>query len=268
MSIMRDTYETQAKGLRILPGQWRPHYAFEQIAWVSPPWPSQDYVWLDFPEAIFTDRGLIFLSHINPDAPSLYHDLPKVPWEITPEGMQFERMLPNGVRFGGSVTRASDRAVDLGLWIENGSGKPLREITLQTCAFLRACREFADFTQDNKFVHTPDAGWLPFAEAQKRGDVPGGRVSLGWRSGPCAVDWPIMAVMSNKAPRLLAMTWYEHTLSLVGNPGHPCMHADPFFPDLAPGARHAIEGTLLFFDGDLDTFTAAFGREEGLARLR
>ena len=59
------TYETHAKGIRILPGAWRPHYPWEHIAWISPPWPSQDYVWLDFPEAIFTSQGLLFLSHVN-----------------------------------------------------------------------------------------------------------------------------------------------------------------------------------------------------------
>jgi len=76
---MIETYETHAKGIRIVPGQWRPHYPFEQIAWVSPPWPSQDYCWLDFPEAIFTDQGLLFLSHVNPKVTAEFPDLPPVP---------------------------------------------------------------------------------------------------------------------------------------------------------------------------------------------
>jgi len=63
--------EAYATGIRILPGQWRPHYPFEQIAWVSPPWPSHDYVWLDFPEAIFSDTELLYLSHVNPQFPDL-----------------------------------------------------------------------------------------------------------------------------------------------------------------------------------------------------
>ena len=50
----RATYQTHAKGIRIFPGQWRPHYTWEQIVWISPSWPSQDYLWLDFPEALFT----------------------------------------------------------------------------------------------------------------------------------------------------------------------------------------------------------------------
>ncbi|MDX9971782.1 MAG: twin-arginine translocation signal domain-containing protein, partial [FCB group bacterium] len=76
-----DTFATQAKGIRILPGQWRPHYPWEHIAWVSPAWPSQDYIWLDCPEAIFTNRGLLFLSHINPPIPTIFGNLPKVPWK-------------------------------------------------------------------------------------------------------------------------------------------------------------------------------------------
>jgi hypothetical protein len=49
---MKESYETHAKGIRILPGQWRPHYTFEHTAWISPSWPSQDYIWLDYPEAV------------------------------------------------------------------------------------------------------------------------------------------------------------------------------------------------------------------------
>src|SRR3990172_11551113 len=100
---MTDTYETQAKGIRIHPGEWRPHYPWEHIAWVSPSCPCQDYIWLDFPEAIFTDQGLLFLSHINPPFPQKFENLPRVPWREIDNGIAFERKLPNGIAFGGSV---------------------------------------------------------------------------------------------------------------------------------------------------------------------
>lgn len=32
---MTDAYATHAKGIRILPGQWRPHYPFEQVVWIN-----------------------------------------------------------------------------------------------------------------------------------------------------------------------------------------------------------------------------------------
>jgi len=57
-----------------------------------------------------------------------------------------------------------------------------------------------------------------------------GRLCRLRRSGPAVADWPIMIVRSAEAERWAGMTWYADTLSLVGNKGHPCMHADPFFP--------------------------------------
>ncbi|MFV2068479.1 MAG: hypothetical protein ACC645_16030, partial [Pirellulales bacterium] len=251
------TYETHARGIRILPGQWRPHYRFEQIAWVSPPWPSQDYLWLDFPEAIFTNQGLLYLSHVNPPIKTLFHDLPRVPWRKISGGVAFERQLPNGVSFGGSVKKGGDTTVDLELHIHNGTAKELANITLQTCVYLRASKEFADFTRDNKFVHVPDSGWirLPEADALKEGTA---KVRVGWRThGKAVADLPVLVTLSNQADRLVAMTWFEDTLSLVSNPGHPCMHADPRFPDLAPGGNASVRGKLIFFEGKLRDFDFA-----------
>lgn len=250
-------YDTEAQGIRIVPGQWRPHYEWEQIAWVSPPWPSQDYVWLDFPEAIFTSQGLLFLSHVNPPIPTVWGALPKAPWREMEGGIGFDRILPNGVAFGGSVIEFGDTAVDLALYIRNGSGEPLRDITLQTCAFLRAAREFGDYTQANKFVHVADGGWTPLDEAMRRegGSAP---YRVGWRrSGKPVADWPIAVAVSNRGDRLLAMSWGRDTLSLVGNPGHPCIHADPKFADLEPGETETVRGRIVFFDGPLREFRPA-----------
>ena len=187
-----ETYETHVKGIRILPGQWRPHYPWEQIAWVSPAWPSQEYIWLDFPEAIFTSQGLLYLSHVNPGIESVFPNLPKVPWRDVPHGIGFERELPNGIGFGGSVTRQSPARVALELHLKNGSAQALKNIELQTCAFLRGIKEFADYTRDNKFVHVPGTGWVTLNQAREMsaGNSP---YRVGWRSkGKPVADWPIM----------------------------------------------------------------------------
>ena len=244
----KETYATIAKGIRIFPGHWRPHYEWEHIAWVSPSWPSQDYIWLDFPEAIFTDRGLLYLSHTNPDAPAVYETWPKVPWQTVDGGIAFERELPDGVAFGGKVTKSSDTVVDLELHIKNGSAEPLRNITLQTCAFLRAAKEFADYNRDNKFVHIPEKGWLPYPEAVEAPDGQG-KFGVGWRKHNGKSDQPIMYTVSNEAERLVAMTWLDDTLSMVSNGNHPCMHADPYFPDLESGQIHTIHGRIVFHEG-------------------
>lgn len=132
--LAEDTLETAAKGIRILPGQWRPHYPWEHIAWVSPPWPTQDYIWLDLPEAVFVESDLLFLSHINPPFPARYTNLPKVQWKTIVGGIAFERVLPNSIKFGGSVTKNADSTgCSLQIFIENGSSEPLKDIKLQTC---------------------------------------------------------------------------------------------------------------------------------------
>ena len=250
------TYYNHATGVRILPGQWRPHYPWEHIAWVSPSWPSQDYVWLDFPEAIFTRQGLLYLSHVNPQVePVVFPDPPPVQWHKTAGGIAYERKLPNGIRFGGKITGAKHGA-DLQLYIRNGSGEPLNDITLQTCFFLRAIKEFSTYTGDNKYVHIPGRGWTPFEEARKE-TVEKGSYHLGWRGGPSIADLPVMATLSSAADRLVACTWGKDTYSLICNPGHPCMHADPAFPDLAPGEDYTIRGKLIFFEGTLEQFGRA-----------
>ena len=249
----QQTYETQIRGIRVVPGHWRPHYPWEHIAWVSPPWPSQDYLWLDFPEAIFVNRELIFLSHINPAAPSLYRTLPPVAWRALPTGIAFERKLPNGVRFGGSVTKRNETGVALELHLHNGTKEPMRRISLQTCAFLRAIKEFADYTKANKYVHLEHAGWTSFASPMPKNET--GPYRVGWRhSGAPVADLPVMVTLSNSAPRLVAMTWLTDTLSMVSNPNHPCFQADPKFKDLEPGESASIHGHLMFFEGKLEDF--------------
>jgi hypothetical protein len=254
-----ETYATIAKGIRILPGHWRPHYEWEHIAWVSPSWPSQDYIWLDFPEAIFTDRGLLYLSHINPDAAAVYEGWPKVPWETIDGGIAFERELPDGVAFGGKVTGGSDTIVDLELHITNGSAEPLRSITLQTCAYLRAIKEFGEYTRDNKYVHIPGNGWQPYPVAVEAAEGQG-PFGVGWRSRNGKSDLPVMATLSKDTERLVAMTWFDDTLSMVSNGNHPCMHADPHFPDLEPGENRTIHGGLIFFEGNIDDFRLTSSR--------
>jgi hypothetical protein len=65
---------------------------------------------------------------------------------------------------------------------------------------------------------------------------------------------PIAVAVSNQGDRLIAFTWGKDTLSIVGNPKHPCIHADPQCADLAPGQTGTMHGKLIFFEGTLDAF--------------
>jgi len=259
---MKETFETHIRGIRILPGQWRPHYPFEQIAWVCPPWPSQDYIYLDFPEAIFSSLGLLYLSHVNPTLTTLFTDLPPVPWQSADNRLSFERRLPNDLVFGGSLATSEPSVVEMELFIHNGTAQPVRDIKLQTCAFLRGIREFSAHSMSNKYVHVADRGWTPFEAAQKE-TATSGRYRLGWRGGPEITDLPVLVTVSEQESRMVGMTWHEHTYSLIGNRLHPCMHADPFFPDLEPGQEARIQGELLFFEGSLASFGEWFRQRSG-----
>lgn len=242
---------TTATGVRIFPGQWRPQDPFEQIAWISPPWPCPDHLWLDFPEAIFTDRGLLYLSHVSPRFPAVFSGLPAVPWQVVADGIRFERRLPDGVCFGGSVTRRREGdGADLELHIENRSDRPLRQVRLQTCAYLRALGEFNAPTDANKFVHLPSRGWTHLGEAATFIEETG-PYRIGWRGGPSVADLPVVVATSAGGNRLIAFTWGRHTYSLIGNPLHPCMHADPAMDDLAPSQRCTMYGRILFLEGGL-----------------
>ena len=243
----------------VRPGKWRPHEPFEQIAWIRTPWSDPlfpDYIRLDFPEAIFCNYGLLFLSHVNPGIPSMYPKLMKVEWEVLSGGLRFDRTLPNGVKFGGKLITEDDTTVIFELFIENGGNEPMKNITLQTCAYLKDTAEFSGRTDENKFVHHRDKGWVTFKEALSQ--KANGRFRLGWRSGPQVADLPVMITVSEDRKRLAAMTWFDDTYSLIQNPMHPCMHADPFFPDLDPGEKHLIKGALMFFEGTPEQFTDVF----------
>lgn len=240
-----------ADRIRIEPGHWRPEGPYEQIAWVHLPWADSGLVMLDFPEAVFSDQGLLFLSHVSQCFHQLWPDLPKVEWQTIDGGIRFERRLPNRFVYGGSLVAADDRRVDLRLWARNEDDIPIGELKTQVCCYLPRAKGFDERTMDNKWVHVAGRGWMRYPEAAASG-VKTGRWRLGWRSGLPSCDAPVIATQSADGKRLMVIDWGEATRSLVGNPAHPCMHADPVWPDLAAGESAEISGRLVFLDGSLD----------------
>ena len=252
-------FDGGAVGIR--PGHWRPEFEWEHIAWILPPWPDSGHICLDLPETVFTRVGETctnqFLSHVNPNYPALFPALPKIAWESVPGGIAYERVLPNGVRFGGSVVKGGPWVVALELYIENGSEEPLTSLRTQTCAFLKKTTDFSAPTNENKFVHTAEGGWVAMARLQPGESRPVGR----WHAmgaGPVA-DLPVAICVAEAENRLLAMTWFDDTACLWGNEQHPCMHADPGLKDLAPGERASARGEITFFDGPLEAYRPETG---------
>ena len=252
-----------------MPGQWRPHDAFEHILWIRPPWEWADYLWLDLPEAIFSGEMLLFLSHRSYLFAPRYLDLPRIDWRRTTDGLAVERHLPNDVAFAVTARVSSEVSVALTFRVSNGSQAPLAAVLSQACLFLRASKEFSEFTNANKYVHAAGRGWISLADALKTSSdsISEGGYRVGWRGGPAMLDLPVIAARSNTSGRIVAMTWHEDSYSLIGNPDHPCLHADPFFGTIASGESRTAQGQIVFCEGDLESVAAHIERAKGDSQL-
>jgi len=251
------TYNEAVEGIHICRGSWRPMFGSEHVVWVSPPWKSQEYLYIDFPEAIFIGDALLYLGHIDRRSPAKYnYQLPAIPWTQTDSAVRYERKLGDEVSFGGEVKLKGTDTVALRIWIENRSGEPLKDVKLQTCSFLYPIKQFSQMTNGNKLIHHAAEGWITLERAlQNQREIPvNGRYRLGWRSGPKIADLPIIIAQSKDESHYVTMTWFENTYSFIGNQNHPCFHADPFFEDIAPGKTGEINGEMVFFEGSFVDF--------------
>jgi hypothetical protein len=250
-------FNSHVNKLKITPGQWRPMFNSEQICWISPKWGSQEYIYLDFPEAIFIDQQLIYLSHISDRFRAMYnYQLPKVQWKGNDSILYYDRNLGSKIFFGGEVKIENEDSVSLKLWINNLTEDTLKNILLQTCSFLHQIKEFDIKSDSNKFIHTKGKGWITLEDAlSNRNSLPAdGKFRAGWREGPAVSDIPVIIATSVNKTHFVAMTWFENTYSFIGNAEHPCFHADPFFPDIFPGETKYIHGAIIFYQGNFQEF--------------
>ena len=183
---------------------------------VFTPWDPESYVVVDVPEAIWSNLGLTYLAHRH--VPTLWTkegvELKPLEWKRGAEGqLEIERVLPNGIAFGASI-RPETKSVRMELWLRNGTTEPLSDLRVQNCVMLKGAAGFTQQNNDNKLLRAPYAAC---------------RSADGRR-------WIITAWLP--AHR----TW--------ANPPVPCLHADPKFPDCAPGQTQRLQGWLSFYEGE------------------
>ncbi len=220
----------QGEPLRVLPypGGRHPRQGFfdgarnpqrETKVSVFPPWAGGGYAVVDVPEAIFSNLGLIYLAHTH--IPTVWDQkgitLPRLEWTPGDKGsLSHDRTLPNGIAFGASVRPRAD-GVLFDLWLKNGTRERLTGLRVQNCVMLAKASGFGEPTLANKVFASP------FAAARSED----GRrwILTAWES--CGRTW--------------------------GNEFVPCIHADPVFPDCAPGETVRVFGWVSFFEGgDVD----------------
>jgi hypothetical protein len=131
------------------------------------------------------------------------------------------RVLPDGLEFFVRVEPAPDGA-RMEFRLKNGSDRTLTGLRAQVCVMLKGAPGFNAQTKENKLK----------LEA----------------SGVCAVR-------SDDGRRWIATVFEKPRL--WENPPCPCIHADPFFADLAPGQETVSRGRLFAYEGaDLEAEVA------------
>jgi peptidoglycan/xylan/chitin deacetylase (PgdA/CDA1 family) len=187
------------------------------------PWDPTQYVVVDLPEAIWMERGegreLLYLAHT--DVPTLWSrqgiSLEPLEWSRGQKGsLRIERRLPNKVAFGAKVVPTRD-AVRMELFLTNGTKETLSGLAVQNCVMLKGADEFNSLSNDNKLFREP------------------------------------FVACRNAAGNRWIITAWENCARAWGNEPCPCMHADPQFPDCAPGETQRLGGWLSFYEGtDID----------------
>jgi hypothetical protein len=176
--------------------------------------PSQ-YVVVDLPEAIFSQLGLTFLAHRHiPTVWDYQHTfIDNVDWLVNADGsLENTWTLPNGISFG-ALAMPNDNAVDMALWLYNGTDSRLDSLKTQICVMLKGAHDYNDLTNDNKRFATNTA-----------------------------------AVKSGTSDQWILTSW-EKTFNPWGNPDVPCMHTDPMFDACEPGDTVRLHGRLWFYEG-------------------
>jgi hypothetical protein len=182
---------------------------------VFAPWPGGGYVVVDLPEAVFTDEGLIYLAHTH--IPTVWTkrniELEKLEWSRGENGLLAGyRRLPNGVSFSADVVPGHD-AIRMTLAIQNSTDKPLKDVRAQVCTMFKGLAGFEKQSDEGVVTKAPYIA----------------------RNATGADRWVITAW------KPLNRNW--------SNPPVPCIHADPKFPDIAPGETRVVRGILGFYEG-------------------
>ena len=179
--------------------------------------PGGGYVVIDVPEAVWCDQELVYLAHTH--LPTQWGkkgiSLDRIDWTREPNGaLKSRRTLPDGLAFSVRVEATRDGAT-MELRLTNGTDRTLKGLRAQVCVMLKGAPGFNAQTPDSKVK------------------IDGG--------GVCAVR-------SEDGKRWIATTFEKPRL--WENPPCPCIHADPSFPDLAPGEEAVSRGRLFLYEGE------------------
>jgi len=181
------------------------------------PWAGGGYAVVDFPEAVWNEKELVYLAHTH--IPTRWDKrgvkLDRIDWTRGEGGvLESRRTLPDGLAFAARVTPVRDGAL-FELRLKNGTDRKLSGARAQVCVMLKGAPGFNAQTKENKLKLDAES---------------------------------VCAVKSEDGKRWIA-TVFERGRNWE-NPPCPCIHSDPTFPDLDPGAESVTRGRLFLFEGE------------------
>jgi hypothetical protein len=181
------------------------------------PWAGGGYVVIDVPEAVWFENELVYLAHTH--LTTIWERqgirLERIDWTRGEAGMlTSRRRLPDGLEFRVRVEPTVDGA-RMELRLKNGGDRKRSGLRAQVCVLLKGAPGFNAQTRENK-LKMQGAG--------------------------------LCAVRSEDGKRWVATVFEKPRL--WENPPCPCIHADPLFPDLAPGEEAVSRGRLFVYEGE------------------
>lgn len=229
---------------------------------------------LRVPERVFCDEGVL-----------VGHDFQKVhtpvDWQVTPEGgLSYKRHNQDdtGGRRVGEIAYAVDimpapYGASLKISFTNTGDKTIHNLTGHIC-LSHLSETFRDPEYKRSFMRVHDA-FLNLNETARGANpirthyrVDGHRpiklfdntTNRFWGGlAPEVADSGLILTQSTDK-RFLVALWFDPAAELFHNcdDRNMCIHSDPTYGDLAPGASVTVEGRLILFEGDLPEFEEKF----------
>jgi len=234
---------------------------------VAAPWKDGGSLFINFPEHLeYNPEGRSILRH---------WDHGPLPWVISPDGRQASYRVESphleGViveafaRVAGPAEVPADtKGVYLAMRITNGSGSALPSVRPLICFQYRGLTGFPQWTDNFKHNFILIDGRLTSLadlpterpETKFKGCVVKGCPQRDTRAerqgGLIDKDMDLaLSVVESLDGRRKVVFWWTPGKSMIANANIPCIHADPYFGDLGPGASAYAEGLVLFTEGDL-----------------
>lgn len=139
---------------------------------IVPPWDTEGYLTLRFPETLHSNLGLLFIDHYRSDMLPVV-DLQKLPdWQVDPDtdALLYNCELPNKVEFSGRITPGPDE-LELEFTVKNGTDTELSGLGTQFCLVQTPCPTFSIPELINTYI-LHDGKWLSLSDSTFKKSIP------------------------------------------------------------------------------------------------